>query len=116
MTAVVTSADSRNAVEIVRDGFERLLNQRDADVLQQFWADDIIEEFPFETLRGKAAVKKYFADTFAALPDFNIQHVRSWGKAIRCAFAGMRPGRFLVTRGWASKPLERNWRSTASIT
>ncbi len=72
MTAV-TSTDSRTGVEIIRDGFERLLNQKNADVLAQFWADDIVEELPFETLRGKAAVKRYFAETFAAIPDFHIE-------------------------------------------
>lgn len=65
--------DSRSPVDIVRDVFERVLNQRDPDALAEYWAEDIVEEFPVGVYRGKSAVRGYFAETFAALPDFHIE-------------------------------------------
>ncbi|MBK7585567.1 MAG: nuclear transport factor 2 family protein [Myxococcales bacterium] len=72
MTATTTAGD-RKPVELMRELFERVLNQRDADALVPYWAPDIVEEFPMETLRGRDAVRRYFAETFAALPDFEIK-------------------------------------------
>ncbi|MBI3201231.1 MAG: nuclear transport factor 2 family protein [Myxococcales bacterium] len=68
-----TVVDSRDPVEIVRDVFERVLNQRDPEALLPYWAEDIVEEFPVGIYRGRDAVKRYFAETFAALPDFEIR-------------------------------------------
>ena len=65
--------ETRSPVEIARHVFEDLLNQRDADVLRPFWADDLVEELPTGTYRGPDEMASYFAETFAALPDFRIE-------------------------------------------
>lgn len=63
---------TRSPVEIARHVFETVLNQRDADALRPYWADDLIEELPTGTARGPDEMARYFAETFAALPDFHI--------------------------------------------
>jgi steroid delta-isomerase-like uncharacterized protein len=63
---------TRSPVEIARHLFEDVLNQRDADALRAFWADDLVEVLPTGTYRGPEEMARYFAETFAALPDFHI--------------------------------------------
>lgn len=65
--------ETRRPVDLVRDVFERVLNQRDADALLPYWAEDLVEEFPVGIYRGRKAVRDYFAETFAAIPDFHIE-------------------------------------------
>jgi steroid delta-isomerase-like uncharacterized protein len=60
-------------VRIARHIFEDVLNQRDADALRPFWAQDLVEELPMGTYRGPDEMARYFAETFAALPDFHIE-------------------------------------------
>ena len=71
------------------DGFRKLfqevLNQRNADLLPPYWAPDIVEEFPTGTLRGRAAVRDYFAGMFAAMPDFHIEVIAIAGDG-ECVF------------------------------
>ena len=63
---------TRSPVEIARHIFEDVLNRRDADALRPYWADDLVEELPTGTARGPDEMAQYFAETFAALPDFQI--------------------------------------------
>lgn len=63
------------SAEQFRELFERLLNGRDAEALVPYWAEDIVEEFPVGTYRGRDEVRRYFAETFAAIPDFHIRVV-----------------------------------------
>jgi steroid delta-isomerase-like uncharacterized protein len=63
---------TRSPVEIARHIFETVLNQRDADALREYWADDLVEELPTGTAHGPDEMATYFAETFAALPDFQI--------------------------------------------
>ena len=65
--------ETRSPVEIARDVFENVLNQRNADALRTYWADDLVEELPTGTYRGPDEMAQYFAETFAALPDFHIE-------------------------------------------
>jgi steroid delta-isomerase-like uncharacterized protein len=65
--------ETHSPVEIARDIFENVLNQRDADALRPYWADDLVEELPTGTFRGPDEMAGYFAETFAALPDFHIE-------------------------------------------
>jgi steroid delta-isomerase-like uncharacterized protein len=60
-------------VEIARHLFENVLNQRNADALRPYWADDLVEELPTGTRYGPDQMADYFAETFAALPDFRIE-------------------------------------------
>jgi predicted ester cyclase len=63
---------TRSPVEIARHLFENVLNERNADALRPYWADELIEELPTGTARGPDEMANYFAETFAALPDFHI--------------------------------------------
>jgi predicted ester cyclase len=72
MTALASS-ELRSPVDIVRDLFANLLNRRDAGLLTPYWAEDVVEEFPTGKVVGREALKQYFADLFAAIPDFHIE-------------------------------------------
>lgn len=51
-----------------------LLAKHDLDRVQSYWHDDIVEDFlPVGVFRGKAAVRGFFAEMFAAFPDFHIE-------------------------------------------
>ena len=63
---------TRSPVEIARHIFETVLNQRDADALRPYWADELVEELPTGTYNGPDAMASYFAETFAAIPDFQM--------------------------------------------
>ena len=71
--------ETRSPVELAHEVFEGVLNRRDADALVPYWAEDIVEDFPTGTLRGRQAVRDYFAETFAAIPDFHIEAERIVG-------------------------------------
>ena len=58
-------------VELVRALFETL-NRQDLDALYEYWADDIVNDWPFATFRGRAEVRGYFKELFAAVPDCQI--------------------------------------------
>lgn len=65
--------ESRRPIDLIRDVFARALNQRDPNALLQYWAEDVVEEMPTGTYRGRQEVRDYFAGVFAALPDFRIE-------------------------------------------
>jgi predicted ester cyclase len=65
--------ETRSPVEIARHIFENVLNQRDAGGLRPHWADDLVEELPTGTYSGPDEMARYFAESFAALPDFHIE-------------------------------------------
>ncbi len=72
--------ETRSPTETIRELFGEVLNRRDADALVAYWAEDIVEEFPVGTFRGRDEVRRYFAETFAALPDFHIEAQRIVGE------------------------------------
>ena len=51
------------------------INAHDIDALRTIWADDVVERFPDKTCRGKDELSAYFADLFAAIPDFTMERV-----------------------------------------
>ena len=51
------------------------LSAHDLEALRGIWADDVVERFPDKTCRGKDELAAYFADLFAALPDFRMEKV-----------------------------------------
>ena len=69
-TAVVDT--TLEPVELFRELFNKVLNQRNADALPEYWTEDIVEHFPSGTCRGRDEVRNYFAGLFAAVPDFHI--------------------------------------------
>lgn len=71
MTAVEVQRASN--VETVRHYFEVMLNKRDANTLTPVWHEDVVAELPTGTIRGRDALRDYFASTFAAAPDFHIE-------------------------------------------
>ena len=60
--------------EFVRWAFARL-NERDLDALRQVWDADTIERFPTGTVRGTDEIASYFAEAFAAMPDWQMEVV-----------------------------------------
>jgi predicted ester cyclase len=74
------ATETRSPAEIVREVFEEVLNRRDADALASYWHEDIVEEFPVGTFRGRDQVRAYFAETFAAIPDIRIEAQRIAGE------------------------------------
>src|SRR5262245_32444024 len=53
------------------------INAHDTEALRELWTDDVEERFPDKTCHGKDELVGYFADLFAALPDFHLQKVAS---------------------------------------
>ena len=74
------TTESRTPVEIITELFTDVLNRRDADALLPYWAEDIVEDLPTGTLTGRIAMRDYFADVFAALPDFKIETQHLFGE------------------------------------
>lgn len=58
----------------IRWSFERL-NDRDLDALRGFWDAETVERFPMGTCRGTDEIAAYFAEAFAALPDWHMDVV-----------------------------------------
>jgi steroid delta-isomerase-like uncharacterized protein len=71
MTAALAT-DARPADKL-RVLFSELLNRHDAGALVAYWAEDVVEEFPTGKVVGREALRQYFADVFAAIPDFHIE-------------------------------------------
>ena len=75
------ATETRSPTEVAREVFDEVLNRRDPNALIQYWDDDIVEEFPIVgTVRGRDQARAYFAETFAALPDFHIDAQRIVGE------------------------------------
>ena len=76
------ATETRSLTELARHVFTDVLNRRDADALREYWAEDVVEVFPTGILRGQDAVHAYFAETFAAMPDFRIEatHIAESGE------------------------------------
>jgi predicted ester cyclase len=79
-----TDTPTRTPIEVVRELFDERLNRRDAGALTEILAPDIVDVFPHATLRGPEAVRAFFAETFAALPDFRIraEHMAAEGETV----------------------------------
>ena len=75
-----TVTETRSPTETIQQLFGEVLNRRDADALVEYWAEDIVEEFPVGTFRGRDEVRRYFAETFAAVSDFHIEAQRIVGE------------------------------------
>jgi steroid delta-isomerase-like uncharacterized protein len=75
----MATAETLSPVDTTREVFKTVLNQRDAEALRPYWADDLVEELPNGTYRGPDEMARYFAETFAALPDFHIEPERIAG-------------------------------------
>ncbi|HYP48075.1 MAG TPA: ester cyclase [Thermoleophilaceae bacterium] len=60
----------RKAVEQVARSYFDALARRDPDAMAEHWTEDGVEEIlPVGILRGPAAIKQFFSDTLAAVPD-----------------------------------------------
>ena len=78
MTAAKT--ETLSPLESTREMFDVVLNQRDAEALRPYWGEDLLEELPTGTYRGPEEMARYFAEVFAALPDFHIEPQRIVGE------------------------------------
>jgi steroid delta-isomerase-like uncharacterized protein len=73
------ATETRSPVDLAHEVFSEVLNRRDADALVPYWAEDVVEVFPTGTLTGRQQVRDYFAETFAAIPDFHMEAERIVG-------------------------------------
>jgi steroid delta-isomerase-like uncharacterized protein len=71
--------ETLSPVDTAREIFDTVLNQRNAEALRLYWADDLVEELPTGTYRGADEMARYFANIFSALPDFQIEAERICG-------------------------------------
>lgn len=109
----MSSVETITPSALVETIFERL-NDRDAESLREFAADDIVEVWPVVgRLEGQEAVKSHFAGIFAGLPDFHIEiermaadgetvfaHWHMTGTFSGAPFLGIEPtGRVIDIRG-----------------
>lgn len=60
--------------ELIRWSFEQI-NRHDVSALRQLWDDDTVERFPDRTCRGASEIAAYFKETFAAVPDLELEVV-----------------------------------------
>jgi steroid delta-isomerase-like uncharacterized protein len=67
------SVETVTPVALVQSLLGRL-NDRDADVLGVFYAEDVVETWPvIGRLEGRKAVQDQFGGFFAAMPDFHVE-------------------------------------------
>ena len=69
---MATEQTVRTAEEVVRSYFDAVI-ARDPAAMAEHWADEGIEDIvPVGVFRGPEEVKAYFAELFAAIPDFEM--------------------------------------------
>lgn len=71
-------AQTTSAADLMEQAFKAVSN-KDLAALESFWHDDIVEEFVVTgPLRGKAEVRAYFEEVWAAIPDdwsFDVKRI-----------------------------------------
>jgi len=72
--ATATPPTGASNADVIRWSFEQL-NRRDVAAMRQLWSDDTVERFPDRTCHGPDEVAAYFEETFAALPDLEVEVV-----------------------------------------
>ena len=72
--AIATPPTGVSNADVIRWSFEQL-NRRDVAAMRQLWSDDTVERFPDRTCRGPEEIAAYFEETFAALPDLEVEVV-----------------------------------------
>ncbi len=72
-----TSRPRRTKRKIVEDharSYFAAVAERDLEAMASHWAEDVVEEMPgIGVLRGPGAIKQYFRELFAAIPDAEIR-------------------------------------------
>lgn len=70
-----TTPDTRSPAELARDTFRALFDERDLSDPYRYWTDDSVDHFLAAgvSLRGAQALRQYFDDLFAAIPDFRME-------------------------------------------
>jgi steroid delta-isomerase-like uncharacterized protein len=78
-----TATKTKKPAAIAAEMFE-ILNHRDADELAPYYAEDVHEIFPTHEVHGRQNMRDYFAETFTAIPDFQIQaeHIAADGEIV----------------------------------
>jgi steroid delta-isomerase-like uncharacterized protein len=65
--------------QLARRIFE-LLNNRDLDTLGDYQQDDVVDDFiAVGAYRGRAEVRRFFEEMFAAFPDFRLEIEHTFG-------------------------------------
>jgi predicted ester cyclase len=74
MASTAPPAEATNG-DLIRWAFE-VLDSRDVTPLRRYWTATTVQRFPQQTCVGPDAIAAYFAEAFAAMPDFHMQVVR----------------------------------------
>lgn len=70
------SAATVTPKEFVERAFD-VLNRHDLDALDELWHEDLVEDVvAMEPIHGRPAMREYFRQLFAALPDLRFEVVR----------------------------------------
>jgi steroid delta-isomerase-like uncharacterized protein len=80
-----TEALTRTPSEVAREMFNGLFNERDLADPSRYWSDDSVDHFVAlgMSVRGKEALARFFAETFAAFTDWemNIEQTTDDGES-----------------------------------
>ena len=70
-----TSSDTRSAADITRETFHGLFVERDLSDPYRYWTDDSVDHFlaAGATVKGAKALAEWFAELFAAVPDWTME-------------------------------------------
>ncbi len=72
-----SSTDTRTPSQLARDAFRVLFDERDLASAHRFWSDDSVDHFlaAGRSIRGAQALRQWFEELFAAVPDFKMEVV-----------------------------------------
>ncbi len=82
-----SSTDTRTASQIARDSFRILFDERDLSDPYRLWSDQSVDHFlaAGQSVRGAQALAGWFAELFAAAPDFRMEVVNAFDDGDRQA-------------------------------
>jgi steroid delta-isomerase-like uncharacterized protein len=81
MNTVATTQQTASAKELATAYFEHVAN-RDVDGMSRSWTDDSVDDFIVAgPVKGPAALREFFTELFAAIPDahFDVQRITAEG-------------------------------------
>jgi steroid delta-isomerase-like uncharacterized protein len=90
-----TRRTKRKIVEDHARSYFDAVSERDPEAMAKHWADDVVEEVPgVGVLRGPDAIKAYFREMFAAVPDLEMTAQRVVADDTRAAVEWRMRGTF----------------------
>ncbi len=82
-----SSTDTRTPSQIARDSFRILFDERDLSDPYRIWSDQSVDHFlaAGRSVRGAQALAGWFAELFAAVPDFRMEVLNAFDDGDRHA-------------------------------